>query len=71
MKTYTKQELGLLYFPDSTPAVASAHLMRWIGRNTELSGKLRKSGYTKSSKVFWPTQVKLIIEILGEPDDFP
>ena len=30
LRSYTKQELALLYFPDATPAVASAHLMRWI-----------------------------------------
>ena len=33
LRSYTKQELALLYFPDATPAVASAHLMRWIQRN--------------------------------------
>ena len=32
LRSYTKQELALLYFPDATPAVASAHLMRWIQR---------------------------------------
>ena len=36
IKSYTKQELALLYFPDSSPVVASAHLMRWICRNPDL-----------------------------------
>ncbi|MQN80975.1 DUF4248 domain-containing protein, partial [Prevotella copri] len=27
LRSYTKQELALLYFPDSSPVVASAHLM--------------------------------------------
>ena len=29
LRSYTKQELALLYFPDSDPDVARAHLMRW------------------------------------------
>ena len=36
IRSYTKQELDLLYFPDSSPMVASAHLMRWICRNPDL-----------------------------------
>ena len=31
LRSYTKQELALLYFPDSDPDVARSHLMRWIG----------------------------------------
>ena len=40
LRSYTKQELALLYFPDATPAVASAHLMRWIQRIPDLLQKL-------------------------------
>ena len=36
LRSYTKQELALLYFPDSDPDVARAHLMRWIVRCTQL-----------------------------------
>lgn len=28
IRYYTKQEIALLYFPDSTPEVANAHLRR-------------------------------------------
>jgi len=48
LRSYTKQELALLYFPDSDPDVARAHLMRWIVRCTQLYEQLQKSGYTKS-----------------------
>ena len=44
IRSYTKQELALLYFPDSSPVVASAHLMRWICRNPDLLKKLQESG---------------------------
>ena len=47
LRSYTKQELALLYFPDSDPDVARAHLMRWIVRCTQLYEQLPKSGYNK------------------------
>ncbi len=66
-KSYTKQELALRYFPDATPAVASAHLMRWLRRCPPLMEQLRQSGYSKHDKTFTPIQVGLIIRFLGEP----
>ena len=67
LRSYTKQELALLYFPDSDPDVARAHLMRWIVRCTQLYEQLLKSGYSKSSKEFNPLQVSYIFFHLGEP----
>ena len=46
IRSYTKQELALLYFPDSSPVVASAHLMRWICRNPDLLKKLHEKADT-------------------------
>ena len=66
-RSYTKQELALLYFPDSSPVVASAHLMRWISRIPDLMNKLHESGYGKSHKEFTPMQVSYIFYFLGEP----
>jgi hypothetical protein len=31
-RTYTKKELGLMYFPESMPRTAVNHLMSWIRR---------------------------------------
>lgn len=67
IRSYTKQELGLLYFPDATPAVASAHLMRWITRIPALMQKLHESGYGKTQKEFTPLQVSHILFFIGEP----
>ena len=67
LRSYTKQELALLYFPDSDPDVARAHLMRWIVRCTQLYEQLKKSGYNKSCKEFNPLQVSYIFFHLGEP----
>ena len=54
LRSYTKQELALLYFPDAAPAVASAHLMRWIQRIPDLLQKLAATGYGKNCKEFTP-----------------
>ena len=52
--SYTKQELALLYFPDATPEVASAHLRRWIILCKPLYEQLLKTGYSKWAKGFTP-----------------
>lgn len=67
IRNYTKQELALLYFPDSRPEVASAHLMRWITRCQPLYQQLLKSGYSKRQREFNPLQVSYIFFHLGEP----
>lgn len=67
IRSYTKQELALLYFPDSSPVVASAHLMRWIQRIPDLMHKLHECGYGKNHKEFTPMQVSHIFFFLGEP----
>ena len=59
--SYTKQELALLYFPDATPEVASAHLRRWIILCEPLYEQLLKTGYSKWAKGFTPTQVSYIV----------
>ena len=53
VRSYTKKELALAYFPDVTdPHIATNRLMRWIVRNTELMGELRKHGYQKNFRFF-------------------
>ena len=67
IRYYTKQEIALLYFPDSSPEVANAHLRRWIQKCTPLYRKLLEAGYRKSDKGFFPRQVAIIFDFLGEP----
>ena len=66
-RSYTKKELGLLYFPDALPDVASAHLVRWINHCKPLYEQLIQSGYTKHQREFNPLQVSQIFFYLGEP----
>ena len=66
-RTYTKKELGLMYFPESMPRTAVNHLMSWIRRCQPLWDELQEMGYEKTCKSFTPKQVKAIIDNLGEP----
>lgn len=67
IRSYSKQELAMLYFPDSDPRIATNHLMRWINRCLPLLEALAKLHYRRSAKFFTTTQVTMIMEYLGEP----
>ena len=66
-RAYSKKELALLYFPDSTPRVAVNHLMAIIRRNDMLRDELLSTGYKTTSKVFTPRQVQAIFDWIGAP----
>ena len=67
IRSYSKKELALLYFPDSTPRVAVNHLMAMIRRNDMLWDELQATGYKTACKVFTPRQVQAVFEWLGAP----
>ena len=67
IRTYTKKELALMYFPESNPRTAVNHLMAWIHQCDPLWEELLAMGYHKTCKAFSPKQVKAIVEYLGEP----
>lgn len=67
IRAYTKKELALMYFPDSMPRPAVRHLMAWIRRCTPLRDALLAMNHKKMSKSFTPKEVKLIVDMLGEP----
>ena len=67
IRAYTKKELALMYFPNSSPRTAVNHLMAWIRRCTRLWQQLQATGYNVTSKAFTPRQVKAIVEELGSP----
>jgi hypothetical protein len=67
IRSYTKKELALCYFPGSSPRTAVNHLMSWIHRCTPLWTQLQATGYQPTSKDFTPRQVRAIVEQLGEP----
>ena len=67
IRTYTKKELALMYFPASHPRTAVNHLMSWIRRCIPLRAQLKAMGYYPNAKAFTPREVKAIVEQLGEP----
>ena len=67
IRVYTKKELALMYFPDSSPRTAVSHLMAWIRHCTQLWEQLQETGYEPTCKTFTPRQVRAIVEQLGEP----
>ena len=68
IRSYTKKELALRYFPSSNkPTTAVKHLMAWINRCQPLNDKLQQQGYNKKAKWFTAREVRLIIDHLGEP----
>jgi hypothetical protein len=67
IRVYDKVELGLMYFPKSTPQQARAHLREWIRGNKELCNELIKLGYRARSKEYTPRQVEAIFTVFGEP----
>lgn len=67
IRAYTKKELALLYFPDSTPGTAVKHLMVTIRRNDMLWDELQAMGYYTRRKTFTPREVRAIVDWLGAP----
>lgn len=67
VRSYSKTELALLYFPKNSPHTALRHLMRMINRCRFLTEALAQTGYTKSDRIFSPKQVRLIVEHLDPP----
>ena len=67
IRPYTKKELALMYFPDSSPRTAVKHLMAWVKHCTQLWEQLQAMGYRSNCKSFTPREVRAIVEQLGEP----
>ena len=60
---------GMLNFPirTITKKSASAQLGRWILQNENLKNKWVEMGFKPRKKILNPNQVKLIVEVFGEP----
>ncbi len=67
IRSYSYCELAMLYFPNSTKKSASAQLGRWIRENEKLKRQWLELGIKPRKKILTPNQVKLIVEVFGEP----
>jgi hypothetical protein len=67
IRAYGYCELALLYFPNSNKRSASTQLGRWVRQNEKLKMQLYELSYRPRKKILTPSQVKLIVELLGVP----
>lgn len=67
IRSYSYCELAMLYFPNSTKKSASAQLGRWIRGNEKLKSQWLQMGFKPRKKILTPSQVKLVVEVFGEP----
>jgi len=66
-RSYSKQELAMLYFPEAAPHVAVNRLNSWIRRCRDLNVLMDACPVSKFSKFYTAHQVRLIVEYLGDP----
>ena len=67
LRSYTKQELALLYFPRCYSSSSQCSPDAMDPAHPRPSPKLAATGYGKNCKEFTPMQVSYILYFLGEP----
>ena len=67
IREYGRTELAQLYSPDITPASAWKKLKIWIGLYPGLNQQLSLLGYHQRQRIFTPSQVRAIVDAIGEP----
>ena len=64
LKSYSRKELAMLYFPGSKPKAAYFNLRRWLLEQRD-GDALLKSVHQK--RILNKDAVKSIVDLLGEP----
>jgi hypothetical protein len=67
VRTYSKQELAMYYFPGDPVSVAQQHLRRWIRNCKALHQELEAMDMGKKNHHYTPRQVEAIMRYLGDP----
>ncbi len=67
LKTYKKNELAMMYFPDVTKDAASRNFRRWIRQCPPMMKELQAMGYDKNRQYLLKAEVEVIVRHLGEP----
>ena len=60
LKTYKKNELAMMYFPDVTKDAASRNFRRWIRQCPPMMKKLQAMGYDKNRQYLLKAEVEVI-----------
>ncbi|OJW79555.1 MAG: hypothetical protein BGO69_12560 [Bacteroidetes bacterium 46-16] len=64
IRSYTRKELAMLYFPKCLPAAAYMNFRRWMLEQKSADELLTK---IHRKKILSKSEVKEIVDILGEP----
>lgn len=67
IREYGRAELASAYCPGIAPMSAWKKLKMWIGHSPGLADRLAEAGYDGRIRSFTPSQVRLIVDALGEP----
>lgn len=69
IKSYPKNFLAQLYFPELKPRSALRAFNRWIDGDRDLKTELQKIGYFEHHQAHYFTkkEVALLFEYIGEP----
>ena len=67
LKTYKKNELAMMYFPDVSKDAASRNFRRWIRQCPPMMKELQAMGYDKNRQYLLKAEVEVIVKHLGEP----
>ncbi|MBM6884002.1 DUF4248 domain-containing protein [Bacteroides caecigallinarum] len=67
LRTYKKNELAMMYFPDVTKDAASRNFRRWIRQCPSMMKELEAMGYDKNRQYLLKAEVEVIVKHLGEP----
>ena len=67
-RTYGKGELALLYLPNILQQSAVDRFNEWIEAAPGLKERLLATGMNPRARYYTPAQVRLIIEVLQEPE---
>lgn len=64
IRCYDKSELAMLYFPYSSKASAMKRFRNWLKVSPLLRGMV-----VRNKRAYTTKEVKMIVEVLGEPFD--
>ncbi len=64
IRSYTRKELAMLYFPKCLPTAAYMNFRRWLLEQKNADELLAK---IHRKKILSKSEVKEIVDILGEP----
>jgi hypothetical protein len=66
-RSYSKQELAQMYNPSLAPSTAMKRFNEWLRHDPKFWKLLQRNGITINTKTYRRSQVRIIVDYLGEP----